>query len=72
VGGTTGVLDVGATCGVGGVVCAAWGAAEVVGTARGTVQVGKTGDEGNAQGLVVELPGGPVGPPRVVALGNHR
>jgi hypothetical protein len=59
-------MDAGATCVTGGVEGAAWGASEVVDTARGAAEVSKAGDEGAAQGLAVSLPGLTVGPPASV------
>jgi hypothetical protein len=56
VGGTAGVIDVGATRGASGVEDAVWGIAEVVGASRGAAEVGEVGDEGAAQGLATGPP----------------
>jgi hypothetical protein len=46
-------MDTGAALGTGGVEGAAWGAAEVVGTARYAAEVSKVGDEEVTKGQVV-------------------
>jgi hypothetical protein len=48
VGGTVGVMDARAAHGMGGVMGDAWGAVEVVGTARSTAEVSEAGDKGAA------------------------
>jgi hypothetical protein len=50
------VVDVGAACGMTGVIGAAWGAAEVVGTTRGAAIVGEAGDECPTKGLPTSIP----------------
>jgi hypothetical protein len=52
-GGVTGVMDVGGTCGVGGVKGTTWGSGEVMGAAWGAAEVSKSSNKGAAQGLVV-------------------
>jgi hypothetical protein len=42
----TRVIDVGAACGTGGVEGTEWGAAEVMGAARGATEVGEASDKG--------------------------
>jgi hypothetical protein len=49
-------VDAGAARGMGGVEGAAWGAAEVMGSARETVEVGEASDGGATQGRAVGPP----------------
>jgi hypothetical protein len=52
--------------GAAGVVDAAWGAAEVEGTAREVAEVGEAGNGGAAQGRAIGPPGVTVEPPAPV------
>jgi hypothetical protein len=56
-------MDAEVTCGSGGVVGAAWGAAKVMGAVRGTTEVSEVDDEGVTRGRTV---GPPASVPRVV------
>jgi hypothetical protein len=58
-----GVMDAGATCGVGGVVGAAWGVAEVMGTVRSAAGCVEVADNEATRGQEV---GSPASVPRVV------
>jgi hypothetical protein len=49
----TGVMDVGAACGVGEVVGAAWGMAKVMGVARGATEGDEAGGDEAAKCLAV-------------------
>jgi hypothetical protein len=54
-------MDTRAGRGTCGVLCIVWDTAEVEGSARGSTEVSKSGDEGTTKGLVV-------GPPGVVVI----